>query len=196
MTRHWETMSEEELALLAASGEEKAFPRLVQRLKPRLRQMAGSYPCIGLEQEDLLQEGFLGVMTAVRRFSPQRGAFVPYALLCARSGMASAVRRAASGKQQPLQNYTALEDTGDTAADAGLQPEELLAAEEQATELRRWVQQELTPMEQQVLRLYLAGNSYTEIASRLSSHSKAVDNALQRVRRKLRRFYSTHLAST
>lgn len=196
MIRQWETMSEDELALLAAQGEEAAFSRLVQRLQPRLRQMTAAYPCMGLEQEDLLQEGFLGVMIAVRRFSPERGTFVPYALLCARSGMASAVRRAAAGKQQPLHNYTPLEQAGDPAADSGLQPEKLLAAEEQVREFHLWMEQELTALEQQVLRLYLAGDSYTEIASRLSSHSKAVDNALQRVRRKLRRFYSTHKAST
>ena len=99
-------------------------------------------------------------------------------------------------RQQPLHNYTPLEQAGDPAADSGLQPEKLLAAEEQVREFHRWMEQELTALEQQVLRLYLAGDSYTEIASRLSSHSKAVDNALQRVRRKLRRFYSTHPAST
>ena len=162
MQKHWEAMSDEALAVAAAKAENRAFTVLVARLLPRLRAMADGYHLPGLDRDDLVQEGFLGVMNAVRHYRAALGEFAPYALTCARNSMGSAARLALSGRNEP----------------------------------HRWMQSALTPYEQKVLRLFLAGYPYSEIASLLSSHSKAVDNALQRVRRKLRQFYSAHPVST
>lgn len=195
MSMQWEAYTCEELAKEAGSGSSAAFSELMLRLLPEIRRQAAQYSLPGLDRDDLVQEGLLGVMNAVRHFQPERGGFLPFAVRCARSGMATAARRALSGKQTPLRNYSPLEHSGETPADSQLQPEELLAGREHARELQSWLTKELSPFERETLRHYLAGRSYPEIASLLSSHSKAVDNALQRVRRKLRRFYSTHPVS-
>ena len=195
MSKQWETLPDELLVQEAAQGDDAALSQLMLRLLPELRRQTRLYSLPGLERDDLVQEGLIGVMNAVRYYKPERGAFFPFAVRCARSGMATAARKALSGKHLPLSNYTPLEESGETPADTTLQPEEVLAASEHSWELYRWTEEELSPFERQTLRLYLAGHSYPEIASRLSSHSKAVDNALQRVRRKLRRFYSTHPVS-
>ena len=94
---------------------------------------------------------------------------------------------------QPLRDSDPIPE--DHPAGEEIQPQALVEAAEFSGELHRWMQTELTDYERQVFRLFLAGYPYSEIASLLSSHSKAVDNALQRVRRKLRKFYSTHSVS-
>lgn len=195
MAKQWEEYTSEQLAQEAGLGNGAALSELMLRMLPVLRREAMAYSLPGLDRDDLVQEGWIGVLNAVRRYRPERGGFFPFAAQCARFAMVSAARRALSGKHLPLCNYSSLEDSGETPADLLLQPEELLAAREHTRELQRWLAEELSPFERQVLRDYLAGFSYPEIATRLSSHPKAVDNALQRVRRKLRRFYSTHPVS-
>lgn len=101
--------------------------------------------------------------------------------------------RRLSDRHQPLRDYDPIPE--DHPAGEEIQPQALVEAAEFSGELHRWMQTELTDYERQVFRLFLAGYPYSEIASLLSSHSKAVDNALQRVRRKLRKFYSTHSVS-
>ena len=189
MQKHWEAMSDEALAAAALQAEDRAFTVLVARLLPPLRAMAESYRLPGLDRDDLVQEGFLGVMSAVRHYHPGLGEFTPYALTCARNSMGSAARAALSNRHQPLRDYDPIPE--DHPAGEEIQPQALVEAAEFSGELHRWMQTELTDYERQVFRLFLAGYPYSEIASLLSSHSKAVDNALQRVRRKLRKFYST-----
>ncbi len=193
MQKHWEAMSDEVLAAAALQAEDRAFTVLVARLLPPLRAMAESYRLPGLDRDDLVQEGFLGVMSAVRHYHPGLGEFTPYALTCARNSMGSAARAALSDRHQPLRDYDPIPE--DHPAGEEIQPQALVEAAEFSGELHRWMQTELTGYERQVFRLFLAGYPYSEIASLLSSHSKAVDNALQRVRRKLRKFYSTHSVS-
>ena len=176
MQKHWEAMSDEALAAAALQAEDRAFPVLVVRLLPPLRAMAESYRLPGLDRDDLVQEGFLGVMSAVRHYHPGLGEFTPYALTCARNSMGSAARAALSDRHQPLRDYDPIPE--DHPAGEEIQPQAVVEAAELSGEL-----------------LFLAGYPYSEIASLLSSHSKAVDNALQRVRRKLRKFYSTHSVS-
>ena len=193
MQKHWEAMSDEALAAAALQAEDRAFTVLVARLLPPLRAMADGYRLPGLDRDDLVQEGFLGVMSAVRHYHPGLGEFTPYALTCARNSMGSAARAALSDRHQPLSRYEPLPE--DRPAGDEEQPEALVEASEFDRELHRWMQTRLTEFERRVWRLSLVGYSYAEIASLLSSHSKAVDNALQRVRRKLRKFYSTHSVS-
>ena len=90
MQKHWEAMSDEALAAAALQAEDRAFTVLVARLLPPLRAMAESYRLPGLDRDDLVQEGFLGVMSAVRHYHPDLGEFTPYALTCARNSMGSA----------------------------------------------------------------------------------------------------------
>ena len=105
MQKHWEAMSDEALAAAALQAEDRAFTVLVARLLPPLRAMAESYRLPGLDRDDLVQEGFLGVMSAVRHYHPGLGEFTPYALTCARNSMGSAARAALSDRHQPLRDY-------------------------------------------------------------------------------------------
>ena len=98
MQKHWEAMSDEALAVAAAKAENRAFTVLVARLLPRLRAMADGYHLPGLDRDDLVQEGFLGVMNAVRHYRAALGEFAPYALTCARNSMGSAARPSLSAR--------------------------------------------------------------------------------------------------
>ena len=124
MQKHWEAMSDEALAAAALQAEDRAFTVLVARLLPPLRAMADSYRLPGLDRDDLVQEGFLGVMSAVRHYHPGLGEFTPYALTCARNSMGSAARAALSDRHQPLRDYDPIPEGpsrrgGDPAAGAG-----------------------------------------------------------------------------
>lgn len=110
MQKHWEAMSDEALAAAALQAEDRAFTVLVARLLPPLRAMADSYRLPGLDRDDLVQEGFLGVMSAVRHYHPGLGEFTPYALTCARNSMGSAARAALSDRHQPLRDYDPIPD--------------------------------------------------------------------------------------
>ena len=111
MQKHWEAMSDEALAAAALQAEDRAFTVLVARLLPPLRAMAESYRLPGLDRDDLVQEGFLGVMSAVRHYHPGLGEFTPYALTCARNSMGSSRRggdpAAGAGGGRRIQRRTA-----------------------------------------------------------------------------------------
>ena len=126
MQKHWEAMSDEALAVAAAKAENRAFTVLVARLLPRLRAMADGYHLPGLDRDDLVQEGFLGVMNAVRHYRAALGEFAPYALTCAHNSMGSAARLALSGRNEPLRDYTPLPE--DHPAGAEIQPQALVEA--------------------------------------------------------------------
>ena len=194
MLKHWDAMSDEDLAVAAARADKGAFTALAARMLPHLRRMASSYDLQGMERDDLVQEGFFGIMSAVRHYRPEVGEFAPFAIACAHNSMNTASRIACSLRNEPLRVYVPLPE--DRPAEAEKQPEALVEASEFERELHNWMQTGLSEYERQAWRLFLAGYSYAEIASLLSSHSKAVDNALQRVRRKLRQFYSAHPVST
>lgn len=180
--------NDEELVLRARQGEVEAFSQLVSRYLPMIRRRASRYPLPGLEAEDVVQEGLLGLLKAIRLYDSAQGTFGAFASLCVSSSMATLAKSALSSRQRPLMDYSSLEDDMDGTAlrDRSVGPEEQLIAAEQAAELNRKISSLLSPFEQNVLKLYLSGHSYTEISQLLSSTTKAVDNALQRVRRKLR----------
>ena len=166
---------------LAAAGDQEAFAAVMQQLTPlihaQIRQCRGA----GIEDEDLAQEALMGLLAAVRTYRPDGGAaFTTYATTCIRHRLLSAVRRAAprTDHELPLDEEMDLTDpTGDPA---------LRLQEQDALEdLLFHLQGRLTPMEYSVLLLRLSNCSYEEIAGRLEVSKKAVDNAVQRLRRKL-----------
>ena len=107
MQKHWEAMSDEALAAAALQAEDRAFTVLVARLLPPLRAMAESYRLPGLDRDDLVQEGFLGVMSAVRHYHPDLGEFTPYALTCAIPPGRRSSRRRWWRPQNSAENCTA-----------------------------------------------------------------------------------------
>ena len=130
MQKHWEAMSDEALAAAALQAEDRAFTVLVARLLPPLRAMADSYRLPGLDRDDLVQEGFLGVMSAVRHYHPGLGEFTPYALTCARNSMGSAARAALSDRHQPLRDYDPIPE--DHPAGEEIQPQALVEVQNSA----------------------------------------------------------------
>lgn len=176
------------LAALAKSGDRLATTELVTRYLPLVRHKAASYRLPGMELDDIVQEGLMGLVKAIRLYSPERSSFPTFASLCIATSMATAAKAALSQKSFPLWDYLPLPDDNAPTAEHSRQdsPEQHLVEREQVAELYRRIDTELSPFEQQALKLYLSGHSYTDISVLMCTTPKAVDNALQRVRRKLR----------
>ncbi len=191
-------VADSELCRLAHSGCSEAEEALVVRYARLVRACARPYFLAGGESEDLIQEGCLGLLSAIRSFSEEKSpAFPAYAALCIRHRLISAVRQAAGDKHSPLNTYISLELSqivGDQISDARLHsqrvlenPEDRMIREEHMHSIWHSLSQDLSTLELRILQLYLDGFSYSEIAERLQCASKAVDNAVQRIRRKAAR---------
>ncbi|MBR5539766.1 MAG: sigma-70 family RNA polymerase sigma factor [Clostridia bacterium] len=174
-------LSDEELAVLARDKNEEAFTRLVSRCSGMLQALSTKYSLGSLESDDLVQEGLLGLMSAVQTYCPSADVtFRTYAYACARNRMISALRRR-SGVEA-----TSLDDEDEPLFSSGSDdPASLLVRQEELQQLRERLRAGLSSLEYHVLMAYLSGFSYREIAQRLDITEKAVDNARQRLRRKL-----------
>lgn len=156
------------------------YTRII-RMKAAKLGRSGKTNGSGAESDDLTQEGFLGLISAVRTYREERGKFSAYADVCIENRMKSAVIKAGAG-------YAAERDYDFTLiSDDGTPTEESVILKEQNAELFRKLENLLSEREFEVLRLYLAGFRYKEIAARLSLSVKAVDNSLSRLRRKLKK---------
>jgi RNA polymerase sporulation-specific sigma factor len=184
-------MSDDELWLSASCGSIVAEEVLLQRYSRLVRVCARPYFLSGGDSEDLIQEGMLGLLSAVRHYDVARTTkFRTYAELCIRNRILSAIRNASRSKHIPLNDYVPLEspqfEEGNSAAAYYLQdPEELLLAREGCSEINSKLRSCLSHLEQSVLQQYLQGRSYKEIAASLNRTEKSVDNAVQRIRKKL-----------
>ena len=174
-------MTNEQLVLMAQEGSESALNLIVSNMMPFAFACASGYANAFVSCEDLAQEGMFGLLSAVRTYSLDKGAsFKTYAGVCIRNKIASVVR----ASDCKVGNMS----LGDEELpDFDSNPENMLIEGERRQSLSDFIAQELSDFEKSVIRLYLAGNSYKDISEILSTHSKAVDNALQRIRRKLRK---------
>ncbi len=182
-----EQQTDEMLVRLAGEGEEEALTCLIHRHTPMVQRLAARYRGPWLDTEDLAQEGLLGLLSAVRTFREDGGAsFATYAAVCVRHRIVSAVKRAGSLRNIPPSELESF-DSEDVAelSNGQADPESMLLEREETSRLRERLKLELTDLEYQVLMPYLSAYSYEEIAAKLNIGTKAVDNALQRVRRKL-----------
>lgn len=186
---------DEELCALAACGNYAAEECLAARYSQTVRACARPYFLAGGDSEDLIQEGMIGLLSAIRTFDPARDVrFRSYAETCIRNRLRSAVRIAASGKHEPLNQAVSLElsyfSEEDQAREQPLKgpaeenPEDVLICKEEHSLRVDTLTDGLSTFEGNVLRLYLGGLSYSQIASLLGKQTKAVDNAVQRIRRK------------
>lgn len=163
----------------AADGDQEAFGRIVHRMEPLIHAQINNLRCDGAEDEDMAQEALVGLLAAVRTYRPDGGAaFTTYATTCIRNRLLTVLR----GLQPPPEPLPDSTDVSDPTADPALQIQEQEESERLIGGLRR----RLTPMEYQVLLLRLSDCSYEEIANRMGVSKKAVDNAVQRIRRKFR----------
>ena len=192
----YDNLSDNELQHLAAEGNEAAEAALIDRYARLVRICARPYFLAGGDSEDLMQEGMLGLLSAIRRFGTEGGtAFRTYAEVCIRNRITEAVRSASRKKHGPLNDGVSLEyiilseesTVGNASQPEAFRrvPEEQVLARESRSEIARRYSQCLSKLENQILSLYLDGWSYQEMASFTGKTVKSVDNAVQRIRRKL-----------
>ena len=182
--------SDEELCLSAAQGAPEAETELVCRYGWLVRACARPLFLAGGDSEDLIQEGMLGLLTAIRGFDSKRdAAFRPYAEVCIRSRLYTAVRAAQGGKHAPL-NYSVsyepplFDGTNAYLFSSAESPEDVVIGREELRERLAALKGRLSKFEAQILPPYLSGLSCGEIAQRVGRSQKSVDNAIQRIRRK------------
>ena len=184
-------MTDSDLCALAAEGDREAEDILIQRYSVLVKKCARPYFLAGGDSEDLMQEGFLGLLSAVRQYDESKTAsFKTFAELCIRNRLYSAVRSAARFKHTPLNDYISFAspnfDEGQTRSNTFLRdPETLIIAKEWVDELYSALESYLSPFERSVMVLYLEGFSYNEISQTLNKPVKSIDNAVQRIRKKL-----------
>lgn len=197
----YEESTDEELIHRLRDGESPIMDYICDKYKNLVRSKAKSMFILGGDSEDLIQEGMIGLFKAVRDYDCGRDAsFYTFADLCISRQMYTAVQAAKRQKHIPLNTYVSLyssqavrEDKEehellDALADrAELSPEEMFLDKERVSYLEAAIENELSPFEKQVLDLYVTGMSYTQIAKVLERDEKSTDNALQRLKGKIKR---------
>ena len=186
----WEQLTDEQLIENINAGETACMDVLIERYKRQVRNQARPLYLMGGDSDDLIQEGMLGLFKAIRDYRPEKSdSFESFAGLCISRQLYSAIQAAGRLKHAPLNSYVELSpELGEAVG--GLKeksPEELVIDQENMQSLRSEILKVATPLEQEILNAYLNGQSYTEIAQRLNKEPKSIDNALQRIRRKLKR---------
>lgn len=189
--------SDEQLARAAKESDDQALISLIRRYEPFVRGRAGSISSrAGLDADDLFQEGMIALLGAIRNYSDTgAGSFKTYASVCVNNKLSSALTAHMRGKNTPMRGYFSLSESEDALSQIGLSnkegsPENLVIESEEKNARNRRINGLLSGFERQVLQLYLNSYSYEEMAKNLGTSTKAVDNALQRVRRKLRSVFT------
>lgn len=194
-------MTDEQLCSMAKQGDPEAETELVRRYGQLVRACSRPLFLVGGDGEDLFQEGMLGLLTAIRGFDPGRdAAFRTYAEICIRSRLYSAIRAAQGDKHAPLNQSVSFEPPLFDGANAHLftsaeSPEDVIIGREEQKERLAALRGQLSALEAQILPPYLNGLSCGEIAKRVGRTQKSVDNAIQRIRRKVARQFSSGVSS-
>lgn len=190
---------DEQLVQQAQEGDHIAETKLLEKYKPLVKAKSRAYFLIGADSEDIIQEGMIGLYKAIRDYDCKKNAsFRSFAELCVNRQMITAIKAATRQKHQPLNSYISLNkpifdnDSDETYLDLLqegelLNPELLLIGQENKSVLENEMVKNLSSFESRVLSLYLQGRSYYEIANMLEKSEKSIDNALQRVKKKLER---------
>ena len=177
--------ADEVLVLQAQAGDTGAAGCLLQRFRPLVKARASHYFGVSLEPEDIVQEGMLALLSAVYAYKTDRNAcFAAFASACVEKRMRTAVKENAAPKNSPLNTYIPL-DTVEIAADSD--PVHKIISDETTSEWFQIFENDLSSLENSVLKLFLKGYSYREIATLLGITEKAADNALQRIRNKIKK---------
>ncbi|MGI5892318.1 MAG: RNA polymerase sporulation sigma factor SigH [Bacillota bacterium] len=200
MPENFSLMPDEQIVEIAREGDSVAQEYLINKYKNFVRAKARSYFLIGADKEDIIQEGMIGLYKAIRDFrSDKLSSFRAFAELCITRQIITAIKTATRQKHIPLNSYVSLnkpiydEDSDRTLLDiiSGTRitdPEELIISREEFDDIEEKMGEILSSLEWKVLMYYLEGKSYQEIAADLQRHVKSIDNALQRVKRKLERY--------
>jgi RNA polymerase sporulation-specific sigma factor len=189
---------DERLVAAARAGDDRALAALLDKYRGFARAKAHSYFLVGADREDIVQEGMIGLYKAVRDFNPDlQTSFRAFAELCVTRQVITAIKTATRQKHGPLNNYVSFsrpvlaDDEGERClgdllpTTAICDPADLVISAERIRALQEHFDTVLSDLEAEVLRLYVDGKSYQEIAEVLKRHVKSIDNALQRIKRKL-----------
>ena len=193
-------LNDEQVVEMCHQGDSEAEEYLLNKYKNFVRAKARSYFLIGADHEDIVQEGMIGLYKAIRDFKPEKlSSFRAFAELCITRQIITAIKTATRQKHIPLNSYVSLnkplydEESDRTLLDVIMEgrisdPEELIINRENLGNIHNKISEVLSGLEQEVLQAYLDGKSYQEIADALGRHVKSIDNALQRVKRKLEKY--------
>lgn len=177
---------DEELICRLRAGEAAIEDYLLEKYKPIVKKRSRMLYLVGGDTEDLIQEGMIGLFKAIRDFEPEKGApFAGFAKLCIERQLYTAIESAGRMKHSPLNGYVSLSTENDGLVDRGI--EDVIIERENYQQMYENAQAFLSKMEKKVLELYLEGNDYTEIAKMLGKTDKSIDNALQRIKAKIRK---------
>ena len=197
-------MRDEEYVLEAKNGNDIACEYILNKYKPMVRSISRAYFLLGGDREDIVQEGMIGLYRAICSYElpdgevsgQENAGFATYANICIRRQIYSAIKAASRQKHMPLNDYVSLnseENTSTIEAAGGpellaglMNPEEIIINREATEILRRKIEGKLSKFEKEVLKQYLNGCKYEEIGAMLGKESKSIDNALQRIRKKLK----------
>ena len=190
----YEAFSDEELIEKLRQGENDITDYIIEKYKPLVRKKTNAMYLIGGETEDLIQEGMIGLFKAIRDYRPDKDAsFYHFAELCINRQLYSALEASNRKKHQPLNSYISLSDQDNQGAvaaellvDQERGPEQMVIEQELWEEYKKRLEQNLSKMENKVLQYYLDGNHYIQIAEIMGKSPKSIDNALQRIRQKIR----------
>ena len=187
----YEKMSDKDLASLAAGGNADATDALLARYKDVIRAKAKKYYMLGGDQDDIIQEGMIGLFKAVQTFDPAGGAsFRTYMTICVHNQILNAVEAATAKKHAPLNSSLSLDELAGDFIDLDADPEEQAIFAEAMGLILSDESKLLSPLEKQVARMLANGKGYREISGELGRPAKSVDNTIQRIRRKLKDFFN------
>jgi RNA polymerase sporulation-specific sigma factor len=196
----FDEMEDEQIVELVHKGNSEALDYLIHKFRQFVRVKARSYFLIGADREDIVQEGMIGLFKAIRDYKDDKStSFKAFAELCITRQIITAIKTATRQKHIPLNSYISLdkpvfdEESDRTLMDMltgsqSLNPEELIISKEEFDRIEVKMNELLSDLEREVLALYLDGQSYQEISDELNRHVKSIDNALQRVKRKLEKY--------
>ena len=199
-TQDFEAMADEQVVKLAQDADGAALEYLLNKYKNFVRTKARSYFLIGADHEDIVQEGMIGLYKAIRDYRAEKlSSFRAFAELCVTRQIITAIKTATRQKHIPLNSYISLnkpiyeEDSDRTLLDViteeGMSnPEEMIIDREDLSMIEGRIGQMLSDLEKDVLVRYMEGKSYVEIAGEMNRHVKSIDNALQRIKRKLLKY--------
>ncbi len=203
----YDGLTDVELIMKSRDGHSDVTDYLMEKYKDLVRSKARSMFILGADKDDLIQEGMIGLFKAVRDYDSGRDtSFFTFAELCISRQIYTAVQASRRQKHIPLNNYISLygnisDDPDDSEKylidalkpDGDLSPEELLIDKENVVRLEQRIEESLSPFEKQVLDLYITGMSYVKIAAVLGKDEKSTDNALQRLKSKIKKIIKEDL---
>lgn len=199
-------MNDSDIAVLASRGDHDAIDYLLIKYKNFAKRKARSYFLVGADSEDIVQEGMIGLYKAIRDYNPNRlSSFYSFADLCITRQIITAIKTATRQKHIPLNSYVSLdkpiEDESertllDITKSSDLNPVNIIIDEEDRSEIEKKMYELLSELERNVLTYYLQDKSYQQIAEDLNRHVKTIDNALQRIKKKLDTYLSTRENNT